>query len=128
LIAPPTLKASEAPQPLAPRQRNEILLFLLARSEQVERHRAERHVRCHRNGRRSIGPRELHNRERVAHRVGARSAIFFRKGQPHEAEARHFTHEIVRKRFLAVHLFGARRNPFAREFPDGPPDSLLFCG
>ena len=99
------------------RERNEIALLLRFGSEEVEGHRAERNRCGERNGRRCIGARDLHDRERVARRVAAHTAVFFRKREAEEAELGHFGRQIVGEALLAIHFLGLRAHLAFGEFP-----------
>ena len=81
-------RQAEAPQHFTARQRDEVPLLLLFRAEQIEWRRAERDVRGERDRGRCVGARDLHHGQRVADRIGARTAVLLGKRQAHEAELR----------------------------------------
>ena len=62
--------------------------LLLVGAEQVDRLRAERRVRAHRDRDARVHARELLDRERVGERVAARAAVLLRERDAHRARAR----------------------------------------
>ena len=109
-------------------ERYQILLLLSFGPEKKERRGTQGDVSRHRYGRRSIGARDFHHRQRVAHRVGSGSPILLGKRQPHEAELGHLRNQLVRETLVAIHLFGARPYLVTRELARQALDRLLLVG
>ena len=111
---------------LAPRgQVGHPLLLLLLGAEQVDRLRAERGVRAHRDRHRGVDARELLDRDRVGERVAARAAVLLGERDPHQPEVAELLHDLVREALLAVERLGDRRDLALGEVADGAADQLM---
>ena len=100
--------------------------FCASRPEQVDRHRPERRVRGDgdRDGR--VDARQLFDRDRVRHGVGAGAAVLLRDRDAHQPELGQLLHELVREALLAVELLGDRRNLRLAEVAHRAAQQLLL--
>ena len=114
---------------LAPRAEvGQQLALLLLGAEQVDRLRAERGVRGHRDRDRGVDPGQLLDRERVGERVAAPAAVLLGERDPHQAELAHLRDQLVGERLRAVELLGDGRDLVAGEVADGVAQQPLLVG
>jgi hypothetical protein len=104
----------------------EPLLLLPLVAVQEDRHRPERRVRRNRDRDRGVDARQLLDRDRVRHGVGAGAAILLRDRDAHQPELGELRHEVVRKAPFAVELLGDRRDASLGELAHGAAQQLLL--
>ena len=111
---------------LAPRgQVRHPLLLLLLGPEQVDRLRAQRGVRAHRDRHRGVHARELLDRDRVGERVAPRAAVLLRERDAHQPQPAELLHDLVREALLVIQRLGDRRHLALGEVADGAADQLV---
>ena len=111
---------------LAPgRQLGQPLGLLLGAAEQVDRLRAERRVRAHRDRDGGVHARELLDGDRVGERVAAGAADLLGERDPHQPELAELRDDLVRERLRAVELLRDRRDLALGEVADGAADQLV---
>jgi hypothetical protein len=103
-------------------------LLLLLGAEQVDRLRAERGVRAHRDRHGGVHARELLDRQRVGERVAPSAAVFLRERDPHQPELPELGHDLVREALLAVELLRDGLHLALGEVADGAADQLVVVG
>jgi hypothetical protein len=118
-------EGAEAP---AGAQIGQVALLLLLGAEQVDRLRAERRVRAHRDRHGRVDPRELLDGDRVGQRVAARAAVLLGERDAHEPELAELRDDLVREALLAIELLGHRRDLVAGEVADGLLDEAVVVG
>ena len=104
------LRQPERGELLAGRELRQPFLLLLLVAVEVDRHRPERRVRRDGDRDRRVDARQLLDRDRVRHGVGAGAAVLLRDRDAHQPELGHLRDELVREALLAVELLGDRRD------------------
>ena len=75
-----------------------------------------------------VDARQLLDRDRVGHGVGAGAAVLLRERDAHQPELGHLLDELVREALFAVELLGDRGDPRLGEVAHGPAQQLLLFG
>ena len=125
--------ASGSVRPKAPSfapggQLRQPLLLLLLRAEEVDRLRAQRRVRAHRDRHARVDARELLDGERVCSVSPPAAAVLLGERDPHQPELAHLGHDLVGEALLAVELLGHGRDLLLGEVADGLLEQPVVVG
>ena len=122
------LGQTEGAQHLAARHRPQIFLLLLRRAVFDQRHAADRVVPAHDGGNRAVAGRDLLQRQRVRHVIGAGAVPFRRHRHAHEAELAQFAQRRAREHRLAFPFGRIGRQHALREVARGLANVFLLFG